>query len=113
MKKQACGVQEHEHRIESAKRNMPEFSVLEGAGEVFRALAEPSRLKILMVLSGGELCVYHIVEACEWNQSAVSHQLRVLKDAGLVKARKDGQSVLYSIADSRVEQFLRLAGLGA
>ena len=76
--------------------------------DIFRMLGEPSRMKILMALMDGEACVYHIVKACGGGQSAVSHQLRILKDNKLIKARRDGQNILYSLADEHVEELIKI-----
>ena len=76
--------------------------------DVFRMLSEPSRLKIVVALLGGELCVYHILEAVGGTQSAVSHQLRVLKDNRVVRARRAGQNVYYSLADEHVCQIVKM-----
>ena len=69
----------------------------------------PSRLKILLALSGGELCVEHITEAVGGNQSAVSHQLKILKDNKIVKGRRDGKNVLYSVSDWHVLTMIGVA----
>lgn len=76
--------------------------------DIFRMLGEPSRMKILMALMEGEACVYHIVKKCGGQQSAVSHQLRILKDNKIVKARRDGQNILYSFADGHVEELIKI-----
>jgi len=76
---------------------------------LFRVFSEPSRLKIVLALKAGELCVYHIVEACGGTQSAVSHQLRVLKDNGVIKSRREGQNVLYSLADGHIMEILQIS----
>lgn len=76
--------------------------------DVFRMLSEPSRLKIVLSLLGGELCVYHILEAVGGTQSALSHQLRVLKDNRVLRARREGQNVYYSLADEHVRQMLSI-----
>ncbi len=102
---------EEEHRLAAAraKANMPaDDEVTEVCGE-FKALAEPSRLKILLALRQGEMCVYHIVEAVGGTQSAVSHQLRILRDNRIIKARRDGQNIAYSLADEHVVALLELA----
>lgn len=104
-------VHEKEHAIaaERAKRNMPDTEAIERVAEAFKAISEPSRLKILFALRHGEMCVYHIVEAVGGTQSAVSHQLRLLKANGIVKARRDGQNIAYSLADEHVVAVLELA----
>ena len=76
--------------------------------DVFRMLSEPSRLKIVLSLLGGELCVYHILQAVGGTQSALSHQLRVLKDNRVLRARREGQNVYYSLADEHVRQMLAI-----
>ena len=74
--------------------------------DVFRMLSEPSRLKIVLTLLSGELCVYHILQAVGGTQSALSHQLRVLKDNRVVQARRVGQNIYYSLADEHVKQII-------
>ena len=102
---------ETEHRIASglAKKNMPAGEDVERVAAAFKAISEPCRLKILFALRQGELCVLHIVEAVGGTQSAVSHQLRLLKANGIVKARREGQNILYSLADEHVVAVLELA----
>ncbi len=100
---------EHADKVKRAARNMPPAGDIERLAAGFKAISEPSRLKILFALMQGELCVQHIVEAVGSMQSAVSHQLRILKAAGAVKARRDGQNIAYSIADSHVVAVLELA----
>ena len=87
----------HEIVVEIAKKEMYDYSVIENISNLLKVLGEPSRLKIVLALSKGEMCVYHIVEAVGSNQSAVSHQLRILKDNKIVKTRRDGQSIVYSL----------------
>ncbi len=100
---------EHEELVQSAKKYMPSEEKIGRMSGIFKAISEPSRLKILLALSVGELCVNHIVEAVEGTQSAVSHQLRILRDGGIIRARRDGQNVVYSLADAHVVQLLRMA----
>lgn len=101
--------EEHALAIKRARENMPKEGEVERLAAGFKAISEPSRLKILFALMQGELCVQHIVEAVGGTQSAVSHQLRILKAAGTVKARRDGQNIAYSLADSHVVAVLELA----
>ncbi len=105
-----CGhEQEHALTARSARENMPGEEEVARVSALFKAISEPARLKILFALRQGELCVGHIVEAVGGTQSAVSHQLRIMKAAGIVKARRDGQNVAYSLADSHVVAVLELA----
>ena len=98
----------HERRIEQVKEEMPSMEIIERACNTFRMLGEPSRLKIVMALAKGEMCVYHLVKCCGGTQSGTSHQLRILKDNHVVKSRREGQNVLYSIADEHVLKMLEL-----
>ena len=99
----------HEARIKSALSAMPSDEKIEEMGARFKALSEPSRLKILLALSVGELCVDHITEAVGGNQSAVSHQLKTLKDNKIVKCRRNGKKILYSVSDGHVLTMLQVA----
>lgn len=101
--------QEHELAAKRAAQNMPSQESIETLSSEFKAISEPSRLKILLALREGEMCVYHIVEAVGGNQSAVSHQLRILRDNRIIKARRDGQNIVYSLADAHVLAVLELA----
>lgn len=107
MAKEVCEHLEHEARAAAAKANMPSAEALEKAANIFRVLGEPSRMKIVCSLLEGELCVCKIVETVGSAQSAVSHQLRVLKDNGIVRSRRDGQNVVYSVADEHVFRILQ------
>lgn len=99
----------HEARIKTALAAMPAEDKIEEMGARFKALSEPSRLRILLALSVGELCVDHIVEAVGGNQSAVSHQLKTLKDNKIVKCRRDGKKILYSVADGHILTMIEVA----
>ena len=107
MKEQDCMFEkEHEERALEAIKSMPSEEVVLEMADIFRMLGEPSRLRIVLALTKGESCVYHLVEACGGTQSGVSHQLRVLKDNKIVKSRRAGQSVFYSIADEHILEML-------
>ena len=95
---------ESEHALLAgrAQKNMPGEEAIAQMCGAFKAIGEPSRMKILLALMGGELCVYHIAEAVGGNQSNVSHQLRILKDARIVRSRRAGKNILYSVADEHV-----------
>lgn len=101
--------EEHGYAAKRAAQNMPTQEKIEKLSSEFKAISEPSRLKILLALREGEMCVYHIVEAVGGNQSAVSHQLRILRDNRIIKARRDGQNIVYSLADAHVLAVLELA----
>lgn len=109
MKERECtNMQEHEAVAKKAKANIWKEGDLEKICNTYRVLGEPSRMKIVLALTEGEMCVYHIVEACGGTQSAVSHQLRVLKDNRIIKSRREGQNVLYSIADEHIYEMIRI-----
>jgi len=79
--------------------------------EVFRAAADPCRLKILKLLRDGELCVCEIMTALDRPQSSTSHHLSILKDAGLIKERKEGKWSRYRLSDGAVIEMLNQARL--
>ena len=78
--------------------------------KVFKAVADATRLKILKLLSGGELCIGELMLALKRPQSSISHNLSILEDAGLVKERKEGKWCRYRISDGAVTDMLNLAG---
>jgi DNA-binding transcriptional ArsR family regulator len=77
--------------------------------EIFKALADPCRLTIISLLKDGELCVCEIMTALDRPQSSTSHHLTILKDAGLIKERKDGKWSRYRVADGAVVELINLA----
>lgn len=81
---------------------MPDDEILYDLADLFKVFADTTRIKILYALMNGELCVADIAETVGATQSAVSHQLRILKQARLVKFQRDGKNVVYSLADDHV-----------
>ncbi len=79
--------------------------------KVFKAVADATRLRILKLLAGGELCISEIMLALKKPQSSVSHNLSILEDAGLIKERKEGKWCLYRVSDESVMDMVRFAGL--
>ena len=79
------------------------------AASFFKVVGDETRMKILCELAARELCVNDIAEAVEMTKSAVSHQLRMLKDEGRVKARRDGKNIFYSLDDQHVVDLLDIA----
>ncbi|MGN0804042.1 MAG: ArsR/SmtB family transcription factor [Candidatus Coproplasma sp.] len=100
---------EHEERVRCALEVMPTEDEVAELSARFKAISEPSRLKILFVLSCGELCVEHITEAVGGNQSAVSHQLKILKDRHILRCKRVGKQVIYSIADGHIMTMIAVA----
>jgi len=76
--------------------------------ELFKTLGDPTRLKIVEILLENEMCVNHIAETMGMGQSAISHQLRVLRQARLVTYRKEGKTAYYSLNDDHVEGLVRM-----
>ena len=97
----------HPQSIEHVKENMLEEATIYSLSEMFKVLSEPSRIRILHALSSGELCVCDLAEALSMNQSAISHQLRILRNASLVKFRKEGKEAWYSLDDDHVISLMK------
>ena len=87
---------------------VPEKEILEQIAELFKGFADPTRVHILSLLARSELCVTDIAEAVELSQSAISHQLRMLKQMHLIKYRREGKNILYSLADDHVKTILEM-----
>ncbi len=92
----------HEKSIKCALENMPSEGDIAELAARFKAISEPSRLKILFALACGELCVEHLTTAVGGNQSAVSHQLKTLKDRRIIRCKRQGKQIIYSIADEHI-----------
>lgn len=84
------------------KQNMLPEDTVYNLAEMFKVLSEPTRIRILHALSRQELCVCNLADILGMNQSAISHQLRILRNARLVKFRKEGKEVWYSLDDDHV-----------
>ncbi len=110
MKDIICTV-EHKHpeNLERVKKLMPNEEEIYKLSELFKVFGDSTRTKILSCLEHGELCVCDIANLCQMTKSAVSHQLRCLRQARLVKPRKAGKEVFYSLADSHVAEIFSLA----
>lgn len=94
----------HEETVNMVKRKMPLEENLYDLAELFKVFGDTTRIKILWALAESEMCVCDIAALLNMTQSAISHQLRVLKQARLVKNRKDGKVVYYSLDDAHVKQ---------
>ena len=94
--------------VEKAKKGALRTEMVFSLADFFKILGDPTRVKILRALSGTQMCVCDLSFFLEMNQSAVSHQLRTLKDARFVIARKEGKAVYYSLADDHITQILEL-----
>ena len=96
----------HEDIVKKVTREMPGDETLYDLADLFRIFADSTRIKILYVLYGSEMCVCDIAQLLGMTQSAISHQLRALKQAKLVKNRRDGKTVFYSLADDHVRTII-------
>lgn len=96
----------HPKRIAAARRTMPPMPMFERLAELFSALGQPSRLRILQVLSSQQLCVCDLATLLEMSESAVSHQLRHLRSLRLVRPRREGKLVYYDLDDDHVQQLI-------
>ena len=92
----------NEETAEEIEDKMPEESELYDLADLFKVFGDSTRIKILYVLFENEMCVYDIASILNMTQSAISHQLRILKQNRLVKFRKEGKTVLYTLADEHV-----------
>lgn len=92
----------HQDVVDSVNEKMPDEEELYDLAELFKVFADSTRIRILYVLFESEVCVCDIAQILNMTQSAISHQLRVLKQNRLVKYRRDGKTILYSLADDHV-----------
>ena len=87
---------------------IPNNEIQTQIADLFKGFADPTRVKILFVLLESERCVNDIAQAVEVSQSAISHQLRMLKQMHLIKYRRDGKNLLYSLDDDHVRTILQM-----
>lgn len=88
------------------EKNDYDNEILYSLADLFKVFGDSTRIRILYALSHAELCVQDIADALSMNQSAISHQLRVLKQADLVKSRREGKTIFYSLADDHVSTIM-------
>lgn len=99
----------HAHAVAEAKSQMPDENLVYDLSDMFKVLSDSTRLKILWSMECGEICVCGIAEVVGMSVSATSHQLRMLKQMSLVKSRREGKNVYYSLDDSHVNTLLKVA----
>lgn len=92
--------------LDRLKNEAPSDEMVGELSEVFKVFGDATRIKILWALFDVEICVYDIAERLGMTQSAISHQLRVLKQARLVKARREGKNTFYSLDDEHVKRII-------
>ena len=88
-------------------QSVPDKETLEQIADLFKGFADPTRVHILSLLIGEEMCVSCIAQEVNISQSAISHQLRILKQMHLIKFRREGKNVLYSLDDDHVRTILK------
>ncbi len=96
----------HQETVEKVQNSMPAEEDLYDLAELFKVFGDSTRIKILYALLEAELCVCDISQLLGVSQTAVSHQLRVLKNSSLVKYRREGKNIFYSLADDHVRSVL-------
>lgn len=98
----------HRDLLKVVDEKMPDEDDLYDLAEVFKVFGDSTRIRILFVLSEAEVCVCDIAETLSMTQSAISHQLKILKQSKLIKSRRDGKSIFYSLADEHVREILEV-----
>ncbi len=88
--------------------HLPDEDDMAELAELYKVFGDSTRVRILCTLSQSELCVCDLAEVLKLSQSAVSHQLRILKQAKLVKNRRDGRSIIYSLSDDHVRGIIAM-----
>ena len=99
-------VEVHEDLLRIVEQTMPEETELYDLAELFKVFGDSTRIRILFVLSSAEVCVCDLARVLNMTQSAISHQLRILKQNKFVKSRREGKSIFYSLADGHVSTII-------
>ena len=99
-------IEVHEELLKIVDETMPEETELYDLAELFKVFGDSTRIRILFVLFEAEVCVCDLAQALNMTQSAISHQLKILKQNKLVKSRREGKSVFYSLADGHIKTIL-------
>lgn len=99
----------HEDNVKKAINELPDDELIADLSDMFKIFGDQTRVKILMALESGELCVCDIAAVMNMSQSAISHQLRVLKQSNILKTRREGKVVYYSISDDHVKEIFDMA----
>lgn len=94
--------------LEKAKRIIPKDEECEKISEIFKALGDPNRLKVVKALTAGELCSSDVAQIMEMENSTVSHQLKYLKTSGIISSRKEGKFIYYKVENECVKKLFAL-----
>ena len=100
------GCEVHEDLLKIVNETLPEETELYDLAELFKVFGDSTRIRILFVLFEAEVCVCDLAKVLNMTQSAISHQLRILKQNKLVKNRREGKSIFYSLADDHVRTII-------
>lgn len=100
------GCEVHEDLLKIVNETLPEETELYDLAELFKVFGDSTRIRILFVLFEAEVCVCDLAKVLNMTQSAISHQLRILKQNKLVKSRREGKSIFYSLADDHVRTII-------
>lgn len=98
----------HDELVKKVKEQMLSSELLMDLANLFKVLGDHTRVRILQALHTSELCVCDLVDALDMSQSAISHQLRVLRTSKIVKYRKEGKNVFYSLDDQHVYSLINI-----
>ena len=97
---------DHEAILQRVRQELPGDELLCDLADLFKVFGDTTRIRILFVLFESEVCVCDLAESLSMTQSAISHQLNILKRSKLVKSRREGKSVFYSLADDHVRTII-------
>ncbi len=98
----------HPEQVLRVRESLPDDQEIQSLSDLFKAFGDFSRLRILAALSGGEICVCDLADVLGMTQSAVSHQLKILRQARLVGSRREGRTVYYFLSDEHVRTILNM-----
>lgn len=98
----------HQDLVDKALKHMPDARIIEGVSTLFKVVGDPTRMKLLLALLQNEMCVCDLSATLSLSMSAISHQLSVLKKLNLVRFRREGKVVFYSLSDDHVSQIMKV-----
>ncbi|MCR5544949.1 MAG: metalloregulator ArsR/SmtB family transcription factor [Lachnospiraceae bacterium] len=99
-------VEVHKNKVDQVLAQMPEEDVLYDLAELFKVFGDSTRIRILFALYGADICVCDLAESLNMTQSAVSHQLKILKQSRLVSNRREGKQIYYFLTDDHVRRII-------
>ncbi len=97
---------DHTELLNHVKDGLPSDETLQDLGDLFKVFGDTTRIKIMYALYENEMCVCAIADLLNMTQSAISHQLKTLKDANLVEGRRDGKEIFYRLSDDHVKSII-------